>query len=77
MFGTVLILFLILCISIAIFAIKNYSFIQTKINKNLVFAGVVYALIILEIILVISTAIIYGAYALNNFGIININNYLE
>ncbi len=77
MLGTILIIFWIICISSTIYIIKNYSFIKPKIKEKLLFQGIIFSIIIIIVILLISFAIIYGIFALNNFGIIDANYFIE
>lgn len=77
MLGTILIIFWIICISSVIYIIKNYSFIKQKIKENMFFKGIVFSIIMIILVLLISLAIAYGIFALNNFGIINYNYFIE
>lgn len=77
MLGTILILFWIVCISTFIYVIKNYSFVKQKINEHIVLKGIVFSLVLIGVIIIITSIIIYGLYALDNFGIIDANTFLE
>lgn len=76
MLGTVLIIFWIIGISSIISVVKNYSFIKQKVKDNFGIQGIIYSFILIIIIWVISFIIVYWIIALNNFGIIDANNYI-
>lgn len=77
MLGTILIIFWIICISSTIYIIKNYFFIKQKIKENLLFQAITFSIIIIISILLISFSIMYGIFALNNFGIIDASYFIE
>lgn len=77
MLGTILIIFWIICISIAIYIIKNYSFIKQKIEEKLILQGVFFSIIIILVIILLTLIIIYGIFALDNFEIIDASIFIK
>lgn len=77
MVGILEILLSIFCISIIIYVVKNFNVVKQKIDDNPILLGFFIGFVLIIVIVMLSFSFVYVLYTLDNFEIIDIENYIS